>query len=107
MNTGNRGSIPGRVIPKTLKMVLENPCLTLSNVSYESSLMWSNSWKGVVAMEKVAICSPSTTVANFFTLQVRRIRGGWLFCFTAYQHFSGHLSPYLVISKSFKQFSLV
>ena len=31
---GDMGSIPGRVIPKTLKMVL--PCLTLSNIRYVS-----------------------------------------------------------------------
>ena len=31
---GDLGSIPGRVIPKTLKMVFDPPCLTLSNIRY-------------------------------------------------------------------------
>ena len=41
------GSIPGRVIPKTLKWFLK-PCLTLSNISYVSRVKWSNPGKGVV-----------------------------------------------------------
>ena len=41
------GSIPGRVIPKTLKWYLIPPCLTLSNIRYVSRVKWSNPGKGV------------------------------------------------------------
>ena len=41
------GSIPGRVIPKTLEMVLDTSCLTLSNIRYVSSVKWNNPGKGV------------------------------------------------------------
>ena len=34
---GDLGSIPGRVIPKTLKRYLINPCLILSNIRYVAS----------------------------------------------------------------------
>ena len=44
---GDLGSIPDFVIPKTLKMVLDPSCLTLSNISYVSRVMWSNPGKGV------------------------------------------------------------
>ena len=46
--SGDLGSIPGRVIPKTFKMVLDTYCLTLSNKRYISSVKWSNPGKGVV-----------------------------------------------------------
>ena len=48
---GDRGSIPGRVIPKTKKMVLGAALL--------------NTLIGVVAIEKGAFRSHSTNVANF------------------------------------------
>ena len=41
------GSIPGRVIPKTLKWYLIPPCLALSNIRYVSRVKWSNPGKGV------------------------------------------------------------
>ena len=44
---GDLGSIPGRVIPKTLKMVLDTPCLTLSIIRYGSKVKWSNPGNGV------------------------------------------------------------
>ena len=44
---GDLGSIPGRVIPKTLKMALDPPCLILSNIRYMSRVTWSNPGKGV------------------------------------------------------------
>ena len=44
---GDLDSIPGRVIPKTLKMVLMPPCLTLSNIRYISRVKQSNPGKGV------------------------------------------------------------
>ena len=40
-------SIPGCVIPKTLKWYLIPPCLTLSNIRYGSRVEWSNPGKGV------------------------------------------------------------
>ena len=73
---GNLGSIPGCVIPKTLKMVLDT---SLLNTQYVSRVKWSN--PGVVAIEKGAFWSLSTTVAiftllfiiyiTFFELQLR------------------------------------
>ena len=44
---GDLGSIPGRVIPKTLKLYLIPPCLTLSNIRYAWRVKWSNTGKGV------------------------------------------------------------
>ena len=41
------GSIPGRVIPKTLKWYLIPPFLTLSNIRYVSRVKQSNPGKGV------------------------------------------------------------
>ena len=40
------GSIPGRIIPKTLKWYLMLPCLTLINIRYVSRVKWSNPGKG-------------------------------------------------------------
>ena len=51
---GDLGSIPGHVIPKTLKMV--PPCLTLSNITYVSRVKWSNPRKGV-ALSPTLRCS--------------------------------------------------
>ena len=44
---GDLGSIPGRVIPKTLKWYLIPPCLAHSDIRYVSRVKWSNPWKGV------------------------------------------------------------
>ena len=52
---GDLGSIPGRVIPKTLKMAL--PCLTLSNIKYVSRIKWSNPRKGVAPSPTPWCCS--------------------------------------------------
>ena len=57
------------------------PCLTLSIISYVSGVKWNNSGKrvapprhlGVVAIEKEAFWSPSTTVANNFFLGFVRV----------------------------------
>ena len=40
-------SIPGRVIPKTLKWYLIPPFLTLSNIRYAPRVKWRNPGKGV------------------------------------------------------------
>ncbi len=46
---GDWGSVPGRVIPKTLKKwYLIPPCLTLSIIRYISRVKWSNLVKGVM-----------------------------------------------------------
>ena len=71
---GDKGSIQGRVIPKTLKMVLDI-CL-LNTQQYKVRIngkVEKNLGKaycpplhlGVVAIEKGALWSPSTTVVNF------------------------------------------
>ena len=41
------GSIPDRLMPKTLKWYWIPPCLTLSNITYLSRVKWSNPEKGV------------------------------------------------------------
>ena len=41
---GDMGSVPGHVIPKTLKMVLDT---FLLNIKYVSRVKWSNPEKGV------------------------------------------------------------
>ena len=60
-----RGSIPGRVIPKTLKMVLD---ISLLSTQHYKVRIKSNGERpplplGVVATEKRAFGSPATTVA--------------------------------------------
>ena len=67
---GDRGSIPGRVIPKTLKMVLDTSLLRTQQykVHIKGKVEQSrerSSALGVVAIEKGAFWLPSTTVANF------------------------------------------
>ena len=71
---GDLGSIPGRVIPKTQKMVLD---ASLLNTQYYKAWIKGkveqsrercsapHTHLGVVAIEKGAFGSPSTTVANF------------------------------------------
>ena len=44
----DQGSIPGHVIPKTQKMVLDAACLTLSIIRWSSRVKWSNPGNGVV-----------------------------------------------------------
>ena len=44
---GNRGSIPGRIIPKTHKWYLMPLCLTLSIITYGSRVKWGNPEKRV------------------------------------------------------------
>ena len=44
---GDLGSIPGRVIPKTLKMVLDISLLNTHNIRCISRVKWSNQEKGV------------------------------------------------------------
>ena len=49
---GDLGSIPGRVIPKTLP-----PCLTLSIIRYGSRVKWRNPGKGVASSPTPWWCS--------------------------------------------------
>ena len=44
---GDLGSIPGRVIPKTKKMVLDASLLNTQHYKYVSRVKWSNPGKGV------------------------------------------------------------
>ena len=46
---GDLGSIPGCLIPKTLKWYVIPPCLTLSIIRYVSRVKWSNPGKGVAS----------------------------------------------------------
>ena len=77
--SGDLGSIPGRVIPKTQKMVLD---ATLHNTQHykvrikgkvEQSRERSSAlplYLRVVAIEMGAFGSPSTTIANFTYLYI-------------------------------------
>ena len=73
---GDLGSIPVRVIPKTLKWYLIPPCLTHSIIRYVSRVKWSNPGKGVApsptprvaAIEKGAFGSPSTKGRQLYLL---------------------------------------
>ena len=71
---GDLGLIPGRVIPNTLKMILDTSLLNAQHykVHIKGKVAQSSEWSsapplhiGVVAIEKGAFRSPSTTVANF------------------------------------------
>ena len=71
---GDRGSIPGRVIPKTLKKwYLIPPCLTLSIIRYVSRVKWSNPGKGVVPSPTLwcsSYCKRSLQVALDYCCQL-------------------------------------
>ena len=70
---GDLGSIPGRVIPKTLKMVIDTSLLNTQQYKVHIKDKVEQSWErsipplylGVVAIEKGAFWLPSTMVANF------------------------------------------
>ena len=72
---GELGSIPGHVLPKTLKMVLDTSLLNTQHYKVRINGKVEQSREielrptlhpGVVAIERGAFWSPSTTVANFF-----------------------------------------
>ena len=75
---GDLGSIPGRVIPKTFKMVLDTSLLNTEQykVRIEGKVEQSRERSsaplhfGVVAIEKGAFWSPSTTVTNNYSYQI-------------------------------------
>ena len=69
---GDLGSVPGRVVPKTLQMVLDTSLLNTQQYKVsikgkveQSREMSSALPNSVVAIEKGAFWSPSTTVAIF------------------------------------------
>ena len=62
---GDQGSIPGQVIPKTQKMLLDAAFL---NTKHYKVKIKSNPGKGVVAIEKGAFGSPSTKVVYFLLM---------------------------------------
>ena len=69
---GDWGSTPGRVIPKTFKMVLDTSLLNTQRYKVrikgkvEQSMEWSSALPySVVAIEKGAFGSASTKVTNF------------------------------------------
>ena len=62
---GDLGSVPGRVIPKTLKMVLESSLLNTQHYEVRIEGKRPPLHPGVVAIEKRAFRSPLTMVANF------------------------------------------
>ena len=66
---GDRGSIPGRVIPKTQKLVLDAALLNSQHykVRIKSKVEQSREWSSalvVIAIEKGVFGSSSTIVAN-------------------------------------------
>ena len=84
---GNLGSIPGRVIPKTLKMVLDNFLLNTQQYKVRIKGKVEQFWErssplplhlDVVAIEKGAFWSPSTWVANFTLLTLYKNRLGFV-----------------------------
>ena len=69
---GDLGSISGRIIPKTSKMLLDAILLKTQHYKVLSRVKRSNQGKGVaplhfgvVAIEKGSFWLPSTTVTNF------------------------------------------
>ena len=66
---GDRSSIPGRVIAKTQKMVLDIALLNTQHYKIRIKDKVKQSWEwsslGVGAIEKGAFGSPLTTVASF------------------------------------------
>ena len=83
---GDLGSIPGHVIPKTLKWYLIPPWLKLNIIMYLSRVKWSNPRKRVVlsltprcsCYWKGSLLSPLTTVTNFYAWNCIH----WKFIFT-------------------------
>ena len=73
---GDLGSITGRDIPKTQKMVLDAISLNTQHYKVLSRVKWSNPGKGVApsptprCIEKGSFGLPSTTVANFIYIYI-------------------------------------
>ena len=72
-DSGDQGSIPGRVIPKTKKMVLNATLLSTQHymLRIKSSgaiqgMKWCPPYTCVIAIEMGAFGSPLTKVGNFY-----------------------------------------
>ena len=52
---GDLGSIPGCVIPKTLKTVLDTPLLNTQQIRYVSRVKWSNPEKRVATLSYTSV----------------------------------------------------
>ena len=63
---GDRGSVPGRVIPKTKKMVLDAFLFITQHYKVLIEDKWRNPGKEVVAIEKGAFGSSSTMVGQLY-----------------------------------------
>ena len=63
----DQGSISGRVIPKTQKMVLDSAMISTHHykLRIKGKMEQSIEWRSVVAIGKIPFWSPSTIVANF------------------------------------------
>ncbi len=92
----NLGSIPGCIIPKTLKMVLDTSLLNISNIRYVSRVKWSNPGKAVVP-------SPTPQCSSYWkgSLLVTLDYGHQLF-FTLFKGISTYVN-YLMSKPSLKQ----
>ena len=55
--SGDRGSIPGRVIPKTLKMVLDTSLFNTQQYNVLSRVKWSNPGNEVTPSPTPRCCS--------------------------------------------------
>ena len=95
---GDLGSVPGRVIPKTLKMVLDTYLLNTQQYKVrikgkvEQSREWSSAplQLGVVAIEKGAFWLPSTTVTNFTYLYMLIFSNRFFILFTFSDEIESH-----------------
>ena len=88
-DSGDGGSIQGRIIPKTQKMVLDTSLFNTQQykVRIEGKVEQSRERSGalprhlgVVAIEKAAFWSPSTTFANLAELLEIEMFSLWLNC---------------------------
>ena len=117
---GDLGSIPGRVIPKTLKRYLMPPCLTLSIIRYGSRVKWRNPGKGV-ASSPTPWCSSYRKRCLRVTLDYgrqlylliyiyiyrERERDGWLVGFYDISTFVGYLTPNPFLCKMYVLFQTI
>ena len=77
---GDRGSIPGQVMPKTQKMVLDVSLLNTHHYKVQIKSKLGQSWERssalsctLVAIEKGDFESPLTTVTNFTNKNMKAI----------------------------------
>ena len=96
---GGRGSIPGRVIPKTQKIVLDAALLNTQHYKIcikgkkEQSRKWSSTFPYI--LEKGAFWSPSTKVANF-TLLLFILESKFVWVVGTFWHLPRHVEWLLI-----------